>query len=132
MTVVHVRTVTSIPKSPFIKQIHNSYFDPKIDNHIAYFSPKKDKIKSYFEQRWDKLHDYYNRTNRWILPSDSVERAEAKEDFQNKAQNLGYKTEFCANCTSRWFNCDRKSFALSGFALNIPPKYSIANFINLF
>ena len=37
-----------------------------------------------------------------------------RKNCQSQAKNLGYNTEFCANCTLGWLNFVRKSIALSG------------------
>ena len=36
------------------------------------------------------------------------------KNCQSQAENLGYNTEFCVNCTLGWLNFAQKSFALSG------------------
>ena len=41
-----------------------------------------------------------------------------RKNCKSQAKNVGYKTEFCANCTLGLLNSARKSFALS-----VPPVY---------
>ena len=48
-----------------------------------------------------------------------------RKNCQSQTKNLSNKTEFCANCASGLINFARKSFALSGIALSVPPVYII-------